>query len=69
MLLSTDCKNFMAMVQDIAESMGKKGVENKDAAATAELLDKLTVDGKKEEAESSGAAQEGESKPAEPAQD
>ncbi|CAN6475654.1 unnamed protein product [Victoria cruziana] len=64
-----NCKNFMAMVQDIAESMGKKGVENKDAAATAELLDKLTVDGKKEEAESSGAAQEGESKPAEPPQD
>ncbi|XP_031473062.1 ran-binding protein 1 homolog c-like [Nymphaea colorata] len=65
-----NCKKFMEMVQEIAESMGKKGVENKDAAATADLLDKLSVGGEKKEAESSSStAQESESKPSEPAKE
>ncbi|XVE76581.1 hypothetical protein DITRI_Ditri12bG0184700 [Diplodiscus trichospermus] len=37
-----NCKTFMEMVQEIAESQGKKE-ENKDAAATAGLLEKLSV--------------------------
>ncbi|GLT66172.1 hypothetical protein SLA2020_385560 [Shorea laevis] len=36
-----NCKTFMEMVQEVAESQGKE--ENKDATATADLLDKLSV--------------------------
>lgn len=48
-----DCKSFMEMIQEIAESQEKKE-ENKDATATADLLEKLNVgegktDGKEEE--------------------
>ncbi|XP_022767786.1 ran-binding protein 1 homolog b-like isoform X2 [Durio zibethinus] len=48
-----DCKSFMEMVQEVAESRGKKE-ENKDATVTADLLEKLSVgesksDGKDQE--------------------
>ncbi|GLT92721.1 hypothetical protein SLE2022_105450 [Rubroshorea leprosula] len=36
-----NCKTFMETVQEVAESQGKE--ENKDATATADLLDKLSV--------------------------
>ncbi|GKV06055.1 hypothetical protein SLEP1_g17987 [Rubroshorea leprosula] len=36
-----NCKTFMETVQEVAESQGKE--ENKDATATADLLDKLNV--------------------------
>ncbi|XWS55511.1 hypothetical protein CRYUN_Cryun09bG0006300 [Craigia yunnanensis] len=47
-----NCKSFMEMVLEVAESQGKK--ENKDATATAGLLEKLSVeesksDGKEDE--------------------
>ena len=37
-----NCKSFMEMVQEVAESQGKKE-ENKDATATVGLLEKLRV--------------------------
>lgn len=43
-----NCKNFMEMFQEVAESQQKKE-ENEDAKATAGLLDKLTVEEKKTE--------------------
>ncbi|XP_022741999.1 ran-binding protein 1 homolog b-like [Durio zibethinus] len=48
-----NCKSFMEMVQEVAESQGKKE-ETKDATATAGLLEKLSVgesksDGKEQE--------------------
>ncbi|XP_022767785.1 ran-binding protein 1 homolog b-like isoform X1 [Durio zibethinus] len=48
-----NCKSFMEMVQEVAESRGKKE-ENKDATVTADLLEKLSVgesksDGKDQE--------------------
>ncbi|XWS43866.1 hypothetical protein CRYUN_Cryun16bG0141100 [Craigia yunnanensis] len=50
-----NCKSFMEMVQEVAESQGKKE-DNKDATATVDLLEKLSVgesrsDGKEEEEE------------------
>ncbi|KAF8018800.1 hypothetical protein BT93_H3637 [Corymbia citriodora subsp. variegata] len=42
-----NCKNFMEMFQEVAESQQKE--ENEDAKATAGLLDKLTVEEKKTE--------------------
>ncbi|XP_030537386.1 ran-binding protein 1 homolog b [Rhodamnia argentea] len=43
-----NCKNFMEMFQEVAESQQKKE-ENEDAKTTAGLLDKLTVEEKKTE--------------------
>ncbi|KAK6943467.1 Ran binding domain [Dillenia turbinata] len=44
-----NCKSFMEMVQEVAESQGQKE-ENKDATNTAGLLEKLCVgDGRSEE--------------------
>ncbi|KAG5069105.1 hypothetical protein AAZX31_01G108000 [Glycine max] len=37
-----NCKAFMTTMQEVAESQGE-GEENKDASATADLLEKLTV--------------------------
>ncbi|KAK7390354.1 hypothetical protein VNO78_25659 [Psophocarpus tetragonolobus] len=37
-----NCKTFMTTIQEVAESQGEKE-ENKDASATAGLLEKLTV--------------------------
>ncbi|XVE97114.1 hypothetical protein REPUB_Repub02eG0282700 [Reevesia pubescens] len=42
MCINFDCKFFMEMFQEVAESQGKKE-ENKDAMATADLLEKLNV--------------------------
>lgn len=50
----------MEMVQEVAESQGKKE-ENKDATATADLLEKLTVEESKtdgKEPEEKAAASE-----------
>ncbi|EOY07147.1 Ran-binding protein 1 b isoform 2 [Theobroma cacao] len=55
-----NCKSFMEMVQEVAESQGKKE-ENKDATATADLLEKLTVEESKtdgKEPEEKAAASE-----------
>ncbi|CAL5426888.1 unnamed protein product [Camellia sinensis] len=43
-----DCKTFMEMFQEVAESQQKTG-ENKDASAAAGLLEKLSVEDKKTE--------------------
>ena len=46
-----NCKSFMEMVQKVAEGEGKKE-ENKDATATADFLEKLSVGkGKRDEKE------------------
>ncbi|GFY99339.1 pleckstrin homology (PH) domain superfamily protein [Actinidia rufa] len=47
-VFSPDCKTFMEMFQEVAESQRKKE-ENKDASATAGLLDKLSVEDEKTE--------------------
>ena len=47
-MLLLDNKNFMEMFQEIAESQQKQE-ENKDASATAEALEKLSVGGEKSE--------------------
>ncbi|KAF7152546.1 hypothetical protein RHSIM_Rhsim01G0238400 [Rhododendron simsii] len=47
-LFSPDCKIFMEMVQEVAESQRTKD-ENKDASAAAGLLEKLSVEDKKSE--------------------
>ncbi|KAK6231202.1 Ran binding domain - like 2 [Theobroma cacao] len=55
-----NCKSFMEMVQEVAESQGKKE-ENKDATATADLLEKLSVEESKtdgKEPEEKAAASE-----------
>ena len=39
--IASDCKNFMEMFQEVAESQ-KKQEENEDASATAEALEKLS---------------------------
>ena len=46
--LSPDCKIFMEMFQEVAESQQKKE-ENEDASAAAGLLEKLNVEDKKTE--------------------
>ncbi|CAK9164186.1 unnamed protein product [Ilex paraguariensis] len=43
-----NCKNFMEMVQEVAESQSKKE-ENKDASTAAELLENLSVGNKQTE--------------------
>lgn len=48
MLFDSDCKSFMEMVHEVAESQKKKE-ENKDASATAGLLEKLSVEENKTE--------------------
>ncbi|KAF3454898.1 hypothetical protein FNV43_RR05346 [Rhamnella rubrinervis] len=45
-----NCRTFMEMFQEVAESQQKKE-ESKDASATAGLLEKLSVDDKKGKAE------------------
>ncbi|XVF55064.1 hypothetical protein PTKIN_Ptkin06aG0006800 [Pterospermum kingtungense] len=46
-----NCKSFMEMIQEVAESQGKQE-ENKDATTTADLLEKLSVgEGKSDEKE------------------
>ncbi|KAK6245092.1 hypothetical protein QUC31_011501 [Theobroma cacao] len=55
-----NCKSFMEMVQEVAESQGKKE-ENKYATATADLLEKLSVEESKtdgKEPEEKAAASE-----------
>ncbi|XAR60750.1 hypothetical protein NMG60_11034237 [Bertholletia excelsa] len=47
-----NCKTFMEMFQEVAESQGKKE-ENKDTSAAAGLLEKLSVEEKKEEEKAS----------------
>ena len=46
--LSPDCKTFMEMFQEVAESQLKKE-ENEDASTAAGLLEKLNVEDKKTE--------------------
>lgn len=46
--IEPDCKSFMETFQEIAESQKTKE-ESKDAAATAGLLEKLTVEEKESE--------------------
>ncbi|KAG6789608.1 ran-binding protein 1 [Populus alba x Populus x berolinensis] len=59
-----NCKTFMEMFQEVAES--QKSEENKDATAAADALDKLSVEEKKTEEkaveESPAAAKEEETK-------
>lgn len=45
---NSDCKTFMEMFREVAESQKKKE-ENKDATAAAGLLEKLSVEEKKTE--------------------
>ncbi|RVW83958.1 hypothetical protein CK203_047356 [Vitis vinifera] len=46
--LIPDCKTFMEMFQEVAESQGKKE-ESEDASAAAGLLEKLSVGDSKTE--------------------
>ncbi|KAJ7973997.1 RAN binding protein 1 [Quillaja saponaria] len=62
-----NCKNFMVTFEEVAESQLKKE-ENKDASATAGLLEKLTVEEKKsgdkaEEHETATKEKESKSEP------
>ena len=56
-MLLLDNKNFMEMFQEIAESQQKQE-ENKDAYATAEALEKLSVGGEKSEEKAVAPAKE-----------
>ncbi|XVF76848.1 hypothetical protein PTKIN_Ptkin13bG0300000 [Pterospermum kingtungense] len=58
-----NCKTFMEMVQEAAESQGKKE-ENKDAAATAGLLEKLSVEESKSDSKEEEKATVSEDKEA-----
>ncbi|XWS67261.1 hypothetical protein CRYUN_Cryun05aG0272400 [Craigia yunnanensis] len=51
-----NCKSFMEMVQEVAESQGKK--EENDATATAGLLNKLSVEEEEEKEEKKAAVSE-----------
>jgi Ran-binding protein 1 len=44
----SDCKTFMEMFQEVAESQESKE-ENEDATVAADALEKLSVEGKKTE--------------------
>lgn len=52
-----NCKTFMEMVQEVAESQNKK-VENKDATETAGLLGKLSVEEKENKTEAKSREEE-----------
>lgn len=52
-LPSLDCKHFMEMFEEVAQSLGKKE-ENKDAVSAAGLLENLSVDENKSKDVSSG---------------
>lgn len=41
-IFSVDCKHFMEMVEEVAQSQGKKQ-ESEDATTAAELVEKLSV--------------------------
>ena len=55
--MDIDCKKFMETFTEVAESQQGKE-ENKDASNAAGLLEKLTVEDKKEEEKTNGSSEE-----------
>ncbi|KAK4492099.1 hypothetical protein RD792_002896 [Penstemon davidsonii] len=58
-----NCKTFMEMFQEVAESQNKRE-EHEDASATAGLLEKLSVEDKKAESDEKAKVDTGENVPA-----
>nr|BBG12269.1 Ran binding protein RanBP1-2a [Nicotiana benthamiana] len=62
-----NCKSFMEMFQEVAES--QKKVENEDGSTAAGLLEKLSVEDKKSEEKSEDKTKEGDGKGESPSKD